>query len=212
MAGLPALPSGPPGSLALHRSRSPISVKLFHIPAKRRKKNSSLEKYLFCLVYVLAWTSSGSPGSSHGGEAVRFHDLLDLLEDLLRCGLRRDLCDLAQLFVVVDHGHGRVQERVEPLLYGLLVVVGPPARFRPLQQALLEDLHGAAEEQDEFAGKDFALELLRLVEGAGEAVDQELPLASLARVGDGLLEEGDRDRARDEFALLHGRLEVLPHL
>mmetsp|Transcript_14790 Transcript_14790/g.29674 ORF Transcript_14790/g.29674 Transcript_14790/m.29674 type:complete len:219 (+) Transcript_14790:231-887(+) len=95
-----------------------------------------------------------------------------------------------------------LRERCETLLDALDVVVRPPRRLPPLQQPLLQLLLRALEVEAEGHGRavpDLPFPALAVVEGAGEAVDEE---AAGGGGLHGLEEQTDGDLHRHDLALL----------
>ena len=123
--------------------------------------------------------------------------LLRLLKDFIGASRGVHLDNLGLLLVVVDDGHARLDEGAEALADALGVVVGAAAGLAALEQALLHGLLGAVVEEDELGRADRLLELVRLVELAGEAVDEEAALGGVAGGGEvglhGVLEQLDGD-------------------
>mmetsp|Transcript_1437 Transcript_1437/g.4071 ORF Transcript_1437/g.4071 Transcript_1437/m.4071 type:complete len:280 (-) Transcript_1437:171-1010(-) len=136
---------------------------------------------------------------------VRVHLLkrrLHRLEDDVH-GLRAvDGVYEAELREELHNRHGLRTVGVEPLLYAFRVVVRPPAGLATLEQARFHDLFGAFEHEHATHVRDARHLLLppsEVVAVAGEAIDEEAPLAALLH---GLLEQAHRDLHGHDLALL----------
>ena len=112
---------------------------------------------------------SGGLGADDAGD-LRKHGLSRVCIDVQNVSVRVNSSDLAELLVVVDHGHVLVEVGVETLLNSLNVVVR--AALVAAQQALLARLHRTVEEEHVLGLADMSLEIGALLNSSGEAVNE----------------------------------------
>lgn len=147
---------------------------------------------------------AGSPSRRHHPLEIRTQSLLERLSRLGLHLLRRrrsiNFGHTPLLPKVLHHRHTRLHKRTEPLANTLFIIIRPPTRLPTFQQPLFHRRLGTVIKQHKFGGTDALFELERLVELAGEAVDEE-PLGGGEGGLHGVLEKGDGDFHGDDFAV-----------
>lgn len=145
--------------------------------------------------------------------ASRFKLLLHIFIDRRWLRSRIDLDHSALLLKVLHHRHTLLDERLESLLDGLLIIIGAPTSLAAVEQPLTHRLLGAIEEQGKLALHHHLLEFLRLVHLTGKAIDEELAVAVLFYCGiHGVLEELDCDFHGHDLALFDVGLDHVAEL
>mmetsp|Transcript_38067 Transcript_38067/g.109474 ORF Transcript_38067/g.109474 Transcript_38067/m.109474 type:complete len:250 (-) Transcript_38067:188-937(-) len=156
----------------------------------------------------------------HGSMLVAHARLLLDRDDVASCHLPHrlpgrhpvDPVNHALSGVLLDNRHGLLHVGLEALPDALEIIVDSAARRAPRQQPLLHRVLVRLVEQHAKHLRTVADDLLPNVDVAqvaGEAVDEEVCLALLARLGHGLLQEADRDLRGHDLAFLDDAVDQL---
>jgi hypothetical protein len=108
---------------------------------------------------------------SDDAHELREHRCFGLFIDILDASSGVDLEDLAESLVVVHHGQGGIEVVLDPLLEDIGIVVSSTTGQGSLQASLHHDLLRHVIEKHLVHLNHILLEVLGLVEGSGESID-----------------------------------------